>query len=250
MNNAQTFSIRSDQYARHRPSYPWELLSYLSDLSPGHERAWDCATGNGQFAIKCTEFFETVYATDIGREQIRYAMPHPKINYCVSRAEDVPFDDGVFDLIVVAQAVHWFNLERFYRECLRVLRAGGIFAVLGYAFPTITPEIDRLIGERLLKPVDRFWAEGNRLIMNAYRTLPFPLAEIPNVPDFAIKVTWNLTQFLAYLRTWSAVKRYLAEIGEDPIALLSPALEEAWGAPEQNRTVAMPLALKVGRVDF
>lgn len=246
MDNVHTFSLQSAQYARYRPSYPDALFAYLNRLVQRHDRAWDCATGNGQCAIGCADYFKRVDATDISEAQLRHAVSHPRVRYCVGAAEDAPFESDSFDLIIVAQAIHWFNLERFYRECLRLLRPGGVLAVVGYTFLEVTPEIDGLITENLLSPIDRFWAEGNRLIMNAYRDLPFPFAEIPNVPSFAIEVEWSLEQLLAYLRTWSAVKRYVVEIGSDPVSTLARELKKAWGGSE-TKTVKMPLVLRVGR---
>ncbi len=249
MKNVQTFGVQSNQYAQARPTYPKALPAYLRKLTPEHHRIWDCATGNGQFAITCAEFFTEVHATDISPAQIQHAISHANVTYYVSSAEETPFSDAAFDVIVVAQAVHWFNPGQFYRESRRLLKPGGILAVFGYAFPSITPEMDALLDEYLLKPVDEFWAEGNRLIMDAYRSLPFPMAEIQNLPAFAIEVAWNLEQFLAYLRTWSAVKRYIAKYGKDPVGVLANALREVWDSPERSRTVKMPLALKVGRPD-
>ncbi len=248
MHNAQTFSIQSAQYAQYRPSYPGALFAYLSGLTRRHERVWDCATGNGQAAVGCVDYFAWVAATDISAEQIRHAVFHPRIKYAVCSAEAPPFSSHTFDLIVVAQAVHWFNLDTFYPESLSLLRAGGVLAVMGYGFLEITPEIDALVAEKLLEALDPFWAGGNRLVMDAYRSLPFPLAEIQDLPDFAIQVEWSLEQLLAYLRTWSAIKRYVAELGEDPVRPLAAALREVWGAPERTRVVKMPLALKIGRL--
>ncbi len=248
MQNAQTFSLQSAQYARYRPSYPETLFAYLSGLAQRHERAWDCATGNGQAAVGCAHYFERVTATDISAEQIRFASAHPRIEYAVCAAEAPPLTSHAFDLVVVAQAVHWFHLDLFYAESLRLLRPGGVLAVVGYGFLEITPTIDALVAEQLLSVLDPFWAEGNRLVMDAYRSLPFPIAEIPNVPALAIQVKWNLEQLMAYLRTWSAVKRYVAALGKDPLAPLAEALLAVWGAPERARLVQMPLALKVGRL--
>ncbi len=247
MHNAHTFSVQSAQYALHRPSYPEALFAYLSSLAPSRARVWDCATGNGQAAAGCVDYFARVVATDVSAEQIRHAVAHPRIDYAVCSAEAPPFAGSAFDLIVVAQAVHWFDLDVFYAESLRLLKPGGVLAVVGYGFLEITPEIDALIAEKLLEALDPFWAEGNRLVMDAYRTLPFPLAVIQGTPALSIQVEWSLDQLMAYLRTWSAVKRCAAEAGGDPLLPLLVALEGVWGPPESVRLVKMPLALKVGR---
>ena len=45
------FSGHASAYAAFRPSYPPELFEQLAALNTRRERAWDCATGNGQAAV-------------------------------------------------------------------------------------------------------------------------------------------------------------------------------------------------------
>lgn len=53
-------------------------------------------------------------------------------------------------------------------------------------------------------------------------------------------------QFIAYLRTWSAVKEYASRAGGDADRLVRPGLECAW--PETHRKlVRWPLTLLAGR---
>ena len=247
MHNIQTFSHGSDQYAKHRPRYPDELFSYLNKICVEHDCAWDCATGNGQAAISCARYFSRVEATDISAEQIQNSLPHPQVHYSVSPAEQTQFEDGSFDLVVVATAVHWFDLEKFYHEVGRVLKPDGVFAVWTYGLFEIDPEVDNVIARDLLEPIDRFWASGNRQVMNGYRDLSLPFEEIRPLPAFAITLEWNREQFLAYVRTWSAVKRYLAELGSDPVEQFQKKLKTVWPEPEKIKIVHMPLFIRASR---
>jgi len=247
MDNIHTFSQEPGRYARHRPVYPRELFELLNTLAQGHAAVWDCATGSGQAALACADFFERVEATDLSLEQLRHAAPHPRVRYQVCRAEQAPFANESFDLLSVALALHWFDLKQFYAEARRVLKPGGLLAAWGYGFFSIQPEIDSLISRDLFEPLDPFWAQGNRLLMAGYRDLPLPFDEITGLPEFVIRLDWNLEQLLAYLRTWSAVKRYVAEVGSDPVSRLENSLKALWESPAEVKLVQMPLFLKVGR---
>ena len=247
MNNIQTFSQDSSQYARNRPQYPDELFAYLSELCEAHESAWDCATGNGQAAVSCAKYFDHVEATDISEEQIQNGLLHPKVHYSVSPAEKTAFADQSFDLIIVATAIHWFDLEQFFQEVDRVLKPGSILAAWTYGLLEVEPKIDSVIASDLLESIDPFWACGNRQVMNGYRDLNLPFEPIHNPPSFAVRVEWTLEQFLAYLRTWSAVKRYLAELGSDPVEQMEPKLRSLWKEPKKIKLVKMPLFFKANR---
>ncbi len=247
MDNSQSFSINSADYAKHRPQYPPALFAYLNKITQHHHLAWDCATGNGQAAVSAAKYFAQIEATDISAEQIEHRLSNPQINYSICAAEKPPFKDNIFDLIMVAQAVHWFDKPAFFAEAERLLKPNGVLAVWGYGGLSINAEIDSLINEYLNQPIDRFWAEGNREVMAGYRELVLPFNHIPNPPTFEMQIAWNLPQLLAYFSTWSAVKRYTAELGQNPLELISAKLKPVWQNPEYIKTVSMPLFIKVSR---
>jgi SAM-dependent methyltransferase len=58
-----------------------------------------------------------------------HATSHPRICYQLGFAEQLDFEAGMFDLISAGSALHWFDQERFYVECQRVLSAAGLLAV-------------------------------------------------------------------------------------------------------------------------
>ena len=126
------FSKQSDLYSKFRPGYPKQLFEFLLPLLPVKKSAWDCGTGNGQLAVTLSKYFTEVYATDISAAQITNATKKRNIIYSVQSAEDTMLPDNKFDLITIAQAIHWFDFEKFYREVNRTLKHGGIIAIIGY----------------------------------------------------------------------------------------------------------------------
>ncbi len=108
------FFKRANDYGRYRPSYPDKLFKYLSSISPTQDYAWDCATGNGQAAIGVAKYFKSVLATDASENQIKNAVQNNRIDYIVSAFDDIEVESHSVDLIVVAQALHWFDTDAFF----------------------------------------------------------------------------------------------------------------------------------------
>src|SRR5262245_26273424 len=134
------FSTQAGEYMLYRPRYPRALFEFLASIAPARDRAWDCGTGNGQAATALAEFFAEVVATDPSASQLVHARRHPKVRYLEAAAEQCPLADESVDLVTVAQAVHWFDLTKFYAEVRRVGRAGGVLAVWSYGLAKISPE--------------------------------------------------------------------------------------------------------------
>lgn len=245
MENKSSFGRDPDEYRRYRPQYPQELFAYLAGLCEHREAALDCATGNGQAAVGLAEFFDSVAAFDGSVDQIAAAIDHPKVEYRVADAEHLPYAADSFDLITVAQGAHWFDLRAFYREVERVARRRAVVAVWGYSFCVVSPEIDAIVARTLLRPIERYWAEGNHVIMDRYQTIEFPFAEI-EPPAFVMRPVWDRNSFIGYLRTWSAYKRYVLEHNDDPAVLLEQQLEALWPATSP-REVSFELVMRIGR---
>jgi len=240
------FSSRADKYAQFRPTYPEALFDHLFRLSPSKGAAWDCGTGNGQIAQRLAAVFHTVRATDISRQQLDNAVRLPNIHYSVQPAEKTSFPDHSFDLVTVGQAIHWFDLDAFYAEASRTLKPGGILAVIGYNLPQFNAAIDTVIADFYRKVVGPYWDKERRYIDENYKTIPFPYADLP-VPAFTIEVQWPFDHLIGYIGTWSAVKHYQKEKGEDPVRLVEPRLKTAWGEAG-SLPGHFPILLRLARV--
>jgi len=237
------FSQDSDNYAKYRPQYPTELYEYLYSLVNKYEKAWDCGTGNGQVAKMLSKKFKQVEATDISQNQLKEAPELANINYAVQRAEKTNFTDDQFNLITVAQAIHWFEFDDFYKEVKRTLQPNGILAIIGYGLLRINPEIDKIIHHFYDNIISEYWDEERKYIEENYQTIPFPFKELAT-PSFEINYNWNAEDLLNYLNTWSAVKHYEEKNKENPVKLITNQIQETWG--NKKREVKFPLLLKVG----
>ena len=245
MSFVDHFSEKSAGYAQARPTYPDELFRLLAGWAPGVDRAWDCATGNGQAAIGLARHFRQVEATDASAEQIANAVPTDRVTYSVQPAERTSFPDASFDAVSVAQALHWFDFDRFNAEVRRVLKPRGVILVTSYGWSHVSPAFDADLKRVVLDPIRPHWPPQNAHIFAGYRDIPFPYERI-EMPPLQIELRWSFAQLVAYIGTWSATRRLLQS---DPQFLERAAaqLAPAWGA-ERERTVIMPLLTLCGRV--
>ena len=145
MHTKDNFSRQANIYAKFRPSYPAELYEYLYSRCKNFENAWDCGTGNGQVATQLAQRFTQVYATDISQEQLHHAKPIDNVEYRATSAENSSLKDSCIDLITVAQAIHWFDFEKFFEEAGRIARKECILAYWAYDLPKIEAEIDEVL---------------------------------------------------------------------------------------------------------
>jgi SAM-dependent methyltransferase len=241
------FSGHAALYALARPQHPAELFDWIASQAPAREHAWDCGTGNGQAAISLARHFNRVYATAPSQEQISQARRTSNVTYQVEPAEHTSLLKMSVDAICVAQALHWFDFAKFFPEVRRVAKPDALFAAWGYNWFSVSRDFDLAFQESILQPLQHYWAPQNRLAWDAYEDVPFPFHRL-DTPRFQISEQWNLRQLVAYVWSWSAMRRYIAERGDRLLESAGQRLVAAWGEPECARLVVMPLHVLAGRV--
>ena len=237
------FSTGSQRYQQARPSYPTSVIQALLEHLSARDLAWDCGAGSGQFTQVIAPYFEHVVATDLSPQQLQQAPRFDNVSYQVQAAEKTCFEADSFDLISVAQAIHWFDFERFYAEVYRCLKPDGLFAVIGYGLievqsAAVNQEIQMLYTQRLKD----HWDPERIYIDQAYQNIPFPFQEIAT-PAYEMDYQWSAVQLLNYLKTWSAVKHYQKHFHDDPLQGVVAALAQTDALIE----VRFPVFLRLGR---
>lgn len=223
--------------------YPGELYAFLASQCLDRELAWDCASGSGQASVDLVRCFEKVIATDISTELLALAPAHPRIFYRRAAAEESGIEGRSVDLLVVAQALHWFDPQPFWAEVARVLKSGGIFAFWGYNWPEVCLPVNQVL-EQLKLEISPYWPMRSAVLHNEYRSIQPPFPEI-KTPGFVMSVSWTLDQYLSHLRSWSGTRYFNERTGDDVVKKYESSFCDAWGPDEL--AVNWPLILKVYR---
>lgn len=242
---SQLFGARADAYANFRPHYPPSLFNWLADQCPRRQRALDIACGNGQASYPLLEHFEQVLACDSSLQQLQAGQNQPGLQQFVAEATKQPLPSQSLDLIVVAQALHWFATPAFFAEVRRLLQPGGVFCAWCYSLMRIDSPIDALIDHFYWQTLGGYWPTGRTSVDAGYRDIENPFCPLAP-PASSITAHWSLEQLLGYLRTWSAVQRYEQQNGHDPLQQLEPELRQVWGDAKQPRFIQWPLHFLAG----
>jgi SAM-dependent methyltransferase len=239
------FSGHAQSYAQHLPVYPDELFDELAKLAPSRGLAWDVACGNGQASVSLARHFERVFASDASAEQLSHARPDGRVQYAHEPAESPSLAAGSVDAVFVGQALHWLRFDAFYEAVRRVAKPGAPIVAVLYDLAEITPAIDRELGAFYTGAIGPFWPGDRRHIDEHYAAIPWPFRAV-DFPVVPMTVRWTLDEMMGYLRTWSAVQRYVAAGHGDPVPALRERLGPLWG--DGSRDVTWPLWRLAGRV--
>jgi SAM-dependent methyltransferase len=231
-------------YARHRPTYPPELAASLADDCNATSHALDAGCGTGQLSILLTDYFDRVTATDPSKTQIANAKTHPRVTYRVEAAEQICLPDRSVDLVVAAQAAHWFDLKRFYAEAQRVARPCATLALVSYGVPKLSGPAGSRFDDFYWQDIHRYWPAGREHVEQEYSSLSFPFPERALAPH-VIERTWSLSELTGYIRTWSATRRAV-ESGESELVNRGLAeIERIWGDSANTHHISWPI---IGRL--
>jgi len=242
---ADHFSRIAAEYSAYRPRYPAGLFAALAAAAHGRGLAWDCATGTGQAAAGLAAHFDRVIASDASFSQVRKATRVGPIAYVAADAGAAPVRSGSADLVTVAQALHWLDLDRFYAEARKVLAPGGLVAVWTYGRHRVDyGPIDALVDRFYHDVVGPYWPPERRWVEVGYRGLPFPFRE-ESIAVPPMVEEWTLRQVLGYLSTWSAVVRCTEATGANPVHALGEQLASLW--EDGRRRIEWTLTLRAGR---
>ena len=131
MDATRKFNGRADDYLIGRPGYSDALIECMYSrysISAASVIA-DIGSGTGKFAWYLLEKGNKVYCVEPNSDMRKAAEQelgkYPNFISVNGTAENTTLNEDSVDFITTAQAFHWFDVERFRKECHRILRNGG-----------------------------------------------------------------------------------------------------------------------------
>lgn len=126
---AASFGSVAQVYADNRPDYPTAAVSWLVGAPPA--RILELGSGTGKLTSALIALGHDVVATDPSSPMLaQLTRVVPKARTVAGRAENIPLAASAVQVVVSAQAFHWFDRERALPEIARVLRPGGVLGLV------------------------------------------------------------------------------------------------------------------------
>jgi SAM-dependent methyltransferase len=130
------FSSRVENYARYRPAYPAAVYEHLRSAAglPAGGVVADLGSGTGLSSQLFLARSHRVYAIEpnapMRAAAERWLAGDPNFVSLAGRAERIPLPDASVDLVIAAQAFHWFEALAARPEMARILRPGAQAALI------------------------------------------------------------------------------------------------------------------------
>ena len=144
----RSFGPIADAYARARPSYPEEAVAWMT--GSGTSVVLELGAGTGKLTQVIHEAGHDVLATEPLPEMLTILARQVPVKHVVASAEHIPLRSRSVDLVVAGQSFHWFDHDKALPEIARVLRPGGILALVWNTYDEGIPWVRRL--KELLSP--------------------------------------------------------------------------------------------------
>ncbi|KAN0027647.1 hypothetical protein ACTFIU_010620 [Dictyostelium citrinum] len=211
------FGEVSESYKNFRPTYNDELYSIIdSYCDDKRDLAIDVGSGSGQATVKLAKYFKKVIGYEPSENQLKHAEPTETVEYRLSAAEKIDLPSGSVDLITVATAVHWFNLQEFYKESKRLLRENGSLIIWCYGILKIinNEELQKIHDNIYSNILRHYWAPEIKYIQDGYVDIK-PTYENTTRKTITLEKMMSINDMIGMYSSWSSYAKYIKEGNKD-----------------------------------
>jgi len=192
------FDVVVEAYHRFRTGYSEQAIDAITAAIPRPGNVLDVATGTGILSRQIAPHVSRIIGCDVSLAMIRAAGG----TVVQARAERLPFPDRSFDALTCAQAFHWFDSTRAAAEFHRVVRRGGLIAILRKDSDRAEPYewiADRLIEEFTGIPQSQ-WN-------------PSPPNELGSLRElrFSWEADWTIGRYVGWMSSRESIRQLLAK---------------------------------------
>lgn len=155
---ARSFGGVAEAYDRARPSYPADAADWL--IGSSASRVVELGAGTGKLTQLLVAAGHDVIATDPDPAMLAHLRERaPGARAVVATAEHIPLPSRSADVVVCAQSFHWFDHDVALPEIARILRPGGVLALVWNTRDEGIPWVRRL-GSIINNPENRTGLEA------------------------------------------------------------------------------------------
>ena len=178
MDNTVRFDGRADEYTKGRPNYSSALIDTLYREYGLSEKSVvaDIGSGTGKFAVHLLERNSRVYCVepndDMRKTAERELGCYPGFVSVKGDAENTGLESRSVDLVTSAQAFHWFDGDKFRKECSRIIRGSGKVILIWNVRDTHSP-INQDLYEIYSRYCDRFAGFSGGIVKDDPRIVRF-----------------------------------------------------------------------------
>lgn len=240
------FQSGGSRYLKFRPTYPPGLAGALAALTPNPRVALDVGCGSGQLTALLAKQFDSVVGIDPSADQLGQAPKAKNVTYFEQSAENMDLPENSVDLIVAAQAAHWFDLKPFYRCARKVGNEEAVLALVTYGVPYLSGSVNTAFQKGYWCDLHEFWPPERLHVETGYASLDFPFTPL-DVPGLSCRKTVTLQQFIGYVTTWSAYAQAKNAGQTDRFETFFEQLGSAWGNAKTTEVI-WPVTVRAGRI--
>ncbi|XP_073409343.1 uncharacterized protein [Dendrobates tinctorius] len=189
------------------------VFSYVKRKTNGRplEMALDVGCGTGRYTLPLAPHFKKVLGLDISESQIIVAeqMTLAKnVSYMVAPAEKLPVKDASVDLVHAGLAAHWFTLDKFLDETVRVLKTRGCLAFHGLVlssepeYKNLSDDLNAVMSEvwdTLMQHIDKYGDE----LLSQYQKIfeAIPLKDKEHITDIPVKFQYSVPEMIGFIQS-------------------------------------------------